>query len=47
MDAIKIEHDRDLATFVSEKQKINKEYENQIDSLTVELEEAKIRNQSS
>ena len=46
MDVIKIEHDIDLATFVAEKDKINKDYENQIDMLTVELEEAKIRYQS-
>jgi hypothetical protein len=47
IDAIKIEHDRDLTTFVAEKEKIRKDYENQIYTLTGQKEEAKIRNESS
>jgi hypothetical protein len=47
IDAIKIEHDRDLTTFVAEKEKIRKDYENQIYALTGQKEEAKIRNESS
>jgi hypothetical protein len=47
IDAIKIEHDRELVTFVTEKEKINKDYQKQIDTLTTQLEEVKIRNESS
>jgi hypothetical protein len=47
IDEIKIEHDRQVATFLKEKEKINKEYDKQIDNLTAQLEELKIKNENS